>query len=391
MQYFYCKTCPCNTNYNLYILLWSNLIHSLINSLPQIQLSLYSIQFRSICKDDTTPKSYAFGSQVQQSPSSILVASLLYGAIILISIAYVPVVIRYKQQVYNYAIEQNKKRLSISYSFVWAVVICCTLVNFGVFTAKGVLSLVYVLMNSHIMQPWLASCHYWLILYILLYLTLPLSSQLLVALSVTKEGDMPYPHFFDLLLASCVKTKEKRCSVVQTCGLWMAGAFSHFIVMSLPFTFLSITANPAGSLSWPSTLVLFFLAGCCAVSVGVTLDRHWHEREGTKTSWKETFYLSLYYLACFTIATMLAVLMLILSAMAVLDKVQTKPGVTNMISFLIAPLLLACLGYLTKLSMHRMRDSLDEEDEAAAHGVQHQEQQAHQDTGELQSLLAMDE
>lgn len=325
------------------------------------------------------------------SSSSVLVANLLYGAIILVSIAYIPVVIRYKQQVYNYAVQQNKKRLSISYSFVWAVAICCGLANFGIFTVKGLLSLVFVLTNSHIMQPWIASCHYWLILYILLYLTLPLVSQLLVALSVTKEEDMPYPHFFDLLLSCCVKTKEKRCIMVQTCGLWMAGAFSHFIVMSLPFTFLSITANPAGSLSWPSMLILFFLAGCCVVSVGVTLDRHWHEREGTKTSWKETFYLSLYYFACFTIATMLAILMLILSAMAVLDKVQTKPGVTNMISFLIAPLLLACLGYLTKLSMHRMRDSIEEEDDAAAQEVQQQEEQRRQNTDEMQSLLAMDE
>ena len=353
-------------------------------------MSLYSIQFKSICQADTSPKSYAFGSQVKLSSSSILVANLLYGAIILLSIAYIPVVIRYKQVVYNYALEQTKKRLSISYSFVWAVVICCSLANFGLFAVKGVLSLVNVLMNSHIMQPWIGSCRYWLIFYILLYLTLPLLSQLLVALSVTKEEDMPYPHFFDLLLSCCVKTQKKRCSLVQTCGLWMAGAFSHFIVMSLPFTFLSITANPAGSLSWPSMLILFFLAGCCAVSVGVTLDRHWHEREGTKTSWKETFYLSLYYCACFTIATMLAILMLILSAMAVLDKVQTKPGVTNMISFLIAPLLLACLGYLTKLSMHRMRDSIDEEDDAGTHD-QRQEQQARQETDEMQSLLAMDE
>lgn len=326
------------------------------------------------------------------SPSSILVANLLYGAIILVSVAYIPVSIRYKQVIYNYAIQQCKKRLSISYSFVWAVVICCSLVNFGLFVAKGILSLVYVVMNSHIMHPWLDSCRYWLILYILLYLTLPLFSQLLVALCITKEEDMPYPHFVDLLLTRCVKSKEKRCSVVQTCGLWMTGAFCHFIVMSLPFTFLSITANPAGSLSWPSMLILFFLAVCCVVSVGVTLDRHWHEREGTKTSWKETFYLSLYYLACFTIAAMLAVLMLILSAMAVLDKVQTKPGVTNMISFLTAPLLLACLGYLTKLSMQRMSDSLVEEEEEAANiVVQHEEQQGHQDTDEMQSLLAMQE
>ena len=348
-------------------------------------MSLYSVQYKPICTQDTNSVSYSLGENIERDSPSRIVAQLLYGAIILLSMAYIPVSLRYEQIVYDHVVTVVKRKLSISYSFTWGFILGCVLINISFFIPKGILSLVYILQHPYLMEPWEDRNHQarsWFISYILLYIFIPLVSQFLVALDLKKESDVPHPRFIDVVVSLCtfhLAKPEMRGRIVQILAVWTVGSFCHFVVLSMPFTILEIAASPMSNLSWPSFLIFSFLGGCCLISIIVTVDRMWHRRGKTKTNCKETFYLCLYYLACFTISLVLAILMLVLCSMTVLDKVQTKPGVTNMISFLIAPLLVAVIGWLTKLGMQHVQKNLDDKRE--------RQRQA----GEMHDLVEMDE
>ena len=333
---------------------------------------------------DTNSVSYSFGKNVERDSPSHIVSQLLYGAIILLSMAYIPISLRYEQIVYEYIATIIKRKLSISYSFTWGFILGCIIVNCSFFIPKGILSLLYILQNSDVMEPWENQTRMWFMAYIILYIFIPIISQFLVAVDLKKENDVPYPQILDNALRFCtcgLAKPELRCCIVQTLAVWAMGTFCHFIVLSMPFTLLEIAASPLSNLSWPSFLVFSFLGYCCLISILVTIDRMWHQRRKTKTNCKETFYLCLYYLACFTISLVLAILMLVLCSMTVLDKVQTKPGVTNMISFLIAPLLVAIIGWFTKLGMQHIQNNLEADSD---HSRSTQE-------GEMQNLLDIDE
>ena len=258
---------------------------------------------------------------------------------------------------YDYVVQKIKKKLSIPYNIFWGLVIACFFANFVFFIPRAISSLIFILQNPHIMDYW--GGNGWIITYNVMLLVLPLSIQYAIACSIDKEENVPYPRTIECLL--CCFSYETKGILIQFLSIWMIGTFLHLIAMSLPFVVLAIAASPPGNLSFISFIAFSFLAVCCLTALLVTIDRMFHWDRKTRTTSKETFYLAIYYVACFCIAVVAGILMLVLCSMTTLDKVQTKPGVTNMLTFLIAPLLLASLGWLTRLMLQRIREGLDNE------------------------------
>ena len=176
--------------------------------------------------------------------------------------------------------------------------------------------------------------------------------QLFAATLFPKQEDFPFPRFFSVIC--CISNKERVAFIVQTFVTWVFIYYVHILAQSAMFMALAIVADPVTSTTWIVSTLFLRVSAIAFFSSLFSMDRCCNLHEDIKLTvvqaTKDAFHLFSWgvpFLGSFLLTCGFA-------GLTFMDKDTQPKYVSSIASFLLAPPILAFLGWLSRFFIRKL-------------------------------------